>query len=435
MSPKALKIPALVFAIAMVAGACGGSDEADPTQSTSVAPGETGAPETTAGGDGNGTGTTSGNGGNGDGSTTSDGPTTTLPPLLGLEMELLASGLSQPTILTSRPGDDRLFIGQRGGVIRIYDPEQGILDEPFMNIPDRVTSNGIEQGLLGLAFHPDFESNGRFFIYHTDRDAQRQLAEYKVRPNNPDKADLDSGVVLFDRAQPPGSTDIRHYGGMLAFGPEGYLYISSGDGANGKVTGQSTDDYFGSILRIDVDNGDPFAVPADNPYVNGGGEEAVWAIGLRNPWRFTIDGDMIYIADVGQGDIEEVNAVSLDAAGTNFGWATMEGSDCFSPSDCDRTGLELPIYEYTHSDGCSITGGHVYRGELIPELHGHYFFADWCKWWIRSILYENGSVEKIRDWSGDMPEPGSINAFGTDSDGELYFVTHEGDLYAILPVR
>ncbi len=412
----------------VLAAACGGGTEANPTAGSNPSGTSTEQPSPT----GNDGSATAGEGGD---PTTSAGPATTLPPLLGLDMKLLADGLHQPTVIASPPGDDRLFIGERNGVIYIYDPEQGLLDEPFMNIPDRVTSNGIEQGLLGMAFHPNYAKNGRFFIYHTDRDAQRQLAEYSVRADDPNKADLDSGKVLFDRAQPPNSTDIRHYGGMLLFGPDGYLYISSGDGAAGRDTGQSTDDFFGAILRIDVDSGDPFGIPPDNPYVNGGGAPAVWAIGLRNPWRITIDGDMMYIADVGQADNEEVNAVSLNEPGTNFGWATMEGTECFIPSDCDPTGLTLPIYEYTHSDGCSITGGHVYRGSLMPELQGHYFFADWCDAWIRSLLYVDGTIEKVRDWSADLVGAGSVNVFGVDADGELYFANHEGQLYAILPAR
>lgn len=219
------------------------------------------------------------------------------------------------------------------------------------------------------------------------------------------------------------------------FGPDGYLYIASGDGAAGRVTGQSTDDYFGSILRIDVDSGDPFGIPPDNPYVDGGGDAPVWAIGLRNPWRFTIDGNLMYIADVGQAAIEEINVVALDEPGANFGWATMEGSSCYSPSDCDPTGLVLPIHEIPHPDSCSITGGHVYRGDLIPELDGHYFFADWCFGWVRSLQYTDGSVENVRDWSNDLSAAGSVNSFGIGTDGELYLVNHDGELYAIRAVR
>jgi glucose/arabinose dehydrogenase len=419
-----------LLALALVATACGGND---PGAATTTAASD-GAPVVSS--------TTVGTGGTATPTTGTDGETTTtevpgpLGPLLGLELELLADGLRQPTVIASPPGDDRLFIGERGGIIQIYDPAIGaILDEPFMFIPDRVTANGIEQGLLGLAFHPDYSENGRFFIYHNDRDAKRQLAEYAVLPDDPNKADLDSGVVLFDREQPKDSSDIRHYGGMLMFGPDGYLYIASGDGAAGRVTGQSTDDYFGAILRIDVDSGDPFGIPPDNPYIDGGGAPPVWAIGLRNPWRFTIDGELMYIADVGQAAIEEIDVIGLDEPGANFGWATMEGSNCFSPSDCDRTGLVLPIHEIARPDSCSITGGHVYRGNLIPELDGHYFFADWCFGWVRSLLYKDGAVEDVQDWSADLPEAGSVNSFGIGSDGEIYLVNHEGGFYAIRAVR
>lgn len=364
-------------------------------------------------------------------------PTTTEPlaTLRGLDLEVLATGLAQPTVLASPPDDDRIFIGLREGVVRIYDLEEGLLETPFLNIPDRVASNGIEQGLLGLAFHPDYQSNGRFFIYHTDRDQQRQLAEYRVS-DDPNIADIEDAVALYDRAQPPESSDIRHYGGNLIFGPDGYLYISSGDGAASKVTGQEVDDYFGALLRIDVDSGDGYTTPADNPFV-GEGEDAaaVWAYGLRNPWRFTIDNGLVYIADVGQGDLEEINVVSLDEPGANFGWPTMEGTACFIPSDCDKTGLVQPVYEYDHGEGCSITGGHVYRGAAIPELQGHYFFADWCGGWIRSLVIEDGAVATVRDWSSDLGAVGSVNGFGVGPDGELYLVTHEGTFAKIVPLR
>ncbi len=427
---------ALTFvSLALVAAACGGDDPAAVTSTDDPATSSTTtASDAVAGTDApTDAPTTTDTGGE---TTSSAGPSTTMGPLLGLELELLADGLRQPTALASPPGDDRIFIVERGGIIQIYDPTDGaILDEPFMYIPDRVTANGIEQGLLGLAFHPDYAENGRFFIYHNDRDAKRQLAEYAVLPNDPNKADLDSGVVLFDREQPPDSSDIRHYGGMLMFGPDGYLYIASGDGAAGRVTGQSTDDYFGAILRIDVDSGDPFGIPPDNPYIDGGGAPPVWAIGLRNPWRFTIDGDLMYIADVGQAGVEEIDVVGLDEPGANFGWSTMEGSNCYSPSDCDRTGLVLPVHEIPHPDSCSITGGHVYRGDLIPELDGHYFYADWCLGWVRSLLYSDGTVSDVQDWSDDLSEAGNVNSFGIDAGGELYLVNHDGQFYAIRAVR
>ncbi|HEX9856554.1 MAG TPA: PQQ-dependent sugar dehydrogenase [Acidimicrobiia bacterium] len=409
------------FIAIVIASACGGS---------------TGDGTTTAPGTGGSTGT--------EGGTTEpvENTTSTEPAaaLRGLDLEVLAEGLGQPTFIVTAPGDDRLYIGERGGVVKIYDHEEGVLDEPFLNIPDRVSSNGIEQGMLGMAFHPDYQSNGRFFVYHVDRDQKRQLAEYHVS-DDPNVADIEDAVALWDREQPPDSTDIRHYAGYLLFGPDGNLWVSSGDGAAGPVTGQTTDDYFGAILRFDVDspaNGEPFSTPDDNPFADEGGDAAaVWAYGLRNPWRFSIDVDSgnVFIADVGQANWEEVNVTSLESPGMNFGWATMEGKNCYIPSDCDPSGLTSPIYAYSHDDGCSITGGHVYRGAAIPEIQGQYFFADWCGEWIRSLTYEGGEAGTVRDWSSDLDGAGQVNAFGVGPDGELYIVNHAGVLAKIVPVR
>ena len=255
-----------------------------------------------------------------------------LPPLQEVQLELVYDGFRQPTVLTAPTEDDRLFIVQRVGVIRILDENRDLVDPAFLDITDRVLAGGIEQGLLGMAFHPDYENNGRFFVYYTDKGGRRQLSEFAVTVSDPNRARADSEKVLFEYEQPPEATDIRHYGGNLMFDQEGHLWVSLGDGADSRAQGQDPNTVFGTIMRIDVDNGDPYAIPEDNPFVDGGGKEEVWAYGLRNPWRFTIDpvDGMLYIADVGHADIEEVNVVPLDeGGGYNFGWSDMEGHPLF----------------------------------------------------------------------------------------------------------
>ncbi len=296
-----------------------------------------------------------------------DAPSTTLPgaPLQGLALELIASDLQQPTGVTAPVGDDRLFVIERVGVVRVIDGAGSLAGDPFLDLRDRVRANGIEQGLLGFAFHPGYAGNGRMFAYYTDSGGRRQLSEFRVSDDDPNRAERDSEKVLFELEQPPDSTDIRHYAGAINFGPDGNLYVSLGDGADARGQGQNPNSFFAAIVRLDVDGGDPYVVPADNPFVAGGGAPEVWAYGLRNPWRFSIDHAerLLYVADVGQSMWEEVNVVPIDGGGgTNFGWITTEGNHCFSPSDCDMTGITLPVLEYSHDDGCSVTGGFVYRG-------------------------------------------------------------------------
>ena len=396
------------------------------------------------------------------GQTTEPGTDTTpaaLPPLEALELEVIDSGYQHPTAVRAPVGDDRLFIVQRVGVIRIIDAGGNMLDPAFLPIDDRVLAGGIEQGLLGLAFHPEYELNGRFFVYYINRQGQRVVSEFAVDPDDPNRADPDSERILIQENQPPDATDIRHYAGDLHFGPDGYLWISSGDGADARNQGQNPHTIFAALLRIDVDTGDPYDIPADNPFADGvEGAPEVWAYGLRNPFRFSIDhvDGMVYIGDVGQESWEIVNAVPIDeGGGYNFGWANVEGPRCFFETECDPNDYTRAIVEYEnmarnpedpdHPIGCTVIGGMVYRGTEIPELQGHYFYTDWCGGWVRSFRYQDGEVTEVRDWTegfGDTSEmhcsaPPSlcINSFGEGGDGELYFVTHSGYVVKLVPRR
>lgn len=344
----------------------------------------------------------------------------------------------QPSAVGAPVGDDRIFVMQRHGTIRVLDAERNLVEENFIDLTDRVLAGGIEQGLLGMAFHPDYAENGRFFVYYTDKSGNRQLSEFAVSADNPNLADPDSEKVIFEYEQPENATDIRHYGGNLLFGPDGYLWVSMGDGADSRAQGQDPNTPYGTIVRIDVDSGDPYSVPPDNPFVDGGGLADVWAYGLRNPWRFSIDpvDGMIYIADVGHADQEEVNVVPIAEGGYNFGWSDMEGTRCFHLTDCDPSDYTEPAVTYTHEEGLSITGGFVYRGAEIPELHGTYFYSDWVQQWIRGFRFVDGEVTEARDWTEDLGGPvGSITSFGLDGHGEMYAVTYEGGLYKFTAVR
>jgi hypothetical protein len=341
----------------------------------------------------------------------------------------VADGLTQPVLLISPPDDARRFVAERTGVVLLLDDDGLPIEEPFLDLRDRVNSGGIEQGFLGMAFHPDFADNGRFFAYYYKQGAeQTQLSEFAIS-TDPDRGDPASEIQLLAFDKPT----TRHNGGMLQFGPDGFLWMSLGEGGAASVNSQDPTRLLSSILRLDVDSGDPYGIPDDNPFVAGGGAPEVWAKGLRNPWRFSIDQDLIYIGDVGHEDFEEIDIVPLDGAPYNFGWLRMEGTSCFQRG-CDAVveGLTLPVVEYTHAEGCSVTGGFVYRGAAIPELDGHYFYGDWCGEWIRSFRYENGEVV---DHQTRFEDAGQVNSFGMDSDGELYVLTYEGAVKKIVPVR
>lgn len=369
--------------------------------------------------------------------TTSTGPsttTTTLPPLTALAYQPVVEGLSRPLLVTSPPGDHRLFIVERGGRILIHDGQ--LQEQPFLDLRDVVSDSGIEMGLLGLAFHPEFADSGRFFVYYTDIAEDTHLVEYRVGDDG--LGDPASVVDLITFDQPTS----RHNGGNLQFGPDGYLYLSLGEGGDAGRNAQNPSTLLSAILRLDVDDPDPgrgYGIPPDNPFADGvEGAPEVWAYGLRNPWRYDIDPvtGLLYIADVGHEEWEEINVVDLaTGGGSNFGWLTMEANECFAISDCDPSEFVNPIVAYDHSEGCSVTGGYVYRGSAIPELAGHYLYSDWCGGWLRSLLYENGQVVEEIDWTDQVGIPGQINSFGEDATGELYVTTWEGDVLRLVAIR
>lgn len=368
------------------------------------------------------------------GATTAPPPqTTTPPPPPSISIETVATGLDRPVYLTAPAGDPRLFIVEQTGRILIIDAEGGLLGTPFLDLSGSV-SGGNEQGLLGLAFHPSYDSNGLFFVSYTDLTGVSAIERYAVS-GDPNVADAGSAKRILTVAQPFSN----HNGGQLLFGLDGMLFVFLGDGggAGDPLThGQDPSTLLGSILRIDVDGGDPYAIPADNPFVGGSGRGEIWAIGVRNPWRSWFDAPTgtLLVADVGQNDVEEVNAVSAVAAGVNYGWNTMEGSRCFGSVPCDQTGLTLPVVEYTHGQGCSITGGAVYRGSAIPEAIGHYFYSDFCSGFLRSVVLSGGAggdLRESREW--DIPNLGSVTSFGVDASGEVYVMNIEGRLARFVP--
>jgi glucose/arabinose dehydrogenase len=350
-------------------------------------------------------------------------------------LEPVASGLSFPLYLTAPAGDARLFIVEKGGAIRIV-KDGALLPVPFLSLAGRVSTGG-EQGLLGLAFDPAYATSGRFVVHYTDASGNTVVSMFRVSAGDPDQADPASEAVLLTVEQP----FANHNGGQILFGPDGMLYIGLGDGGSEgdpAGRGQSLTDLLGDILRVDVASGAGYTVPPDNPFVGRtDARPEIWSYGLRNPWRFTFDpptGDL-YIADVGGSAWEEVDVVTAAAGagrGTNFGWAATEGSHCHATSGCDPSAFTLPVLEYSHDEGCSITGGFVYRGAAIPALQGHYFYADFCRGWVRSFRLQDGQTVERQQWAALAPG-GTIPSFGQDAAGELYILTAEGQVFRIVP--
>jgi glucose/arabinose dehydrogenase len=340
--------------------------------------------------------------------------------------------------LASPSGDvARLFVVERGGLIRILDATSGAPRAlPFLDIRAQVSTDG-ERGLLGMAFAPDYASSRRLFVFYTDLAGSLTIVRYLSASGNGDQADAASALTVLSIPHP---TFNNHNGGMLAFGPDGCLYIGTGDGGGSgdpSNNAQNPNVLLGKLLRLDS-AGQPCANLVANPFASGGGAPEVWSVGLRNPWRFSFDrqtGDL-YIADVGQNQREEVNVVSgpTPGRGVNFGWRLMEGSLCMNPADnCNPGTLTLPVQEYSHDAGaCSITGGYVYRGVQSPSVAGTYFYGDFCAGFVNSFRLVNGQATQALNWPLLSPPAGQLTSFAEDTFGELYVMSLSGDLFRIV---
>jgi glucose/arabinose dehydrogenase len=356
-----------------------------------------------------------------------------------IRLSLRASGLHRPVLLTDAPdGTSRLFIVEQGGRIMILNKGR-VRSTPFLSLAGKV-SKGDEQGLLGLAFHPKFATNRKLYVNYTNLSGDTVIRQYKVSTSNRNVVDMSSGRTILTINQPYAN----HNGGMLAFGPDGYLYIGMGDGGSAGDPGnraQSTSSLLGKMLRIGVnsrDSGLQYHIPAGNPYVGISGRDEIWQRGLRNPWRWSFDrstGDL-WIGDVGQGSWEEVDRAPASGSGpgkgVNWGWNVLEGTHCYPPSvsSCSTSGKTPPLLEYDHNNGrCAITGGYVYRGSEIPVLRGGYVFGDYCSgeiWVVAANAGAPATRTRLLD-TGLL-----ISSFGQTNKGELYVVDLGGRLYRVV---
>jgi glucose/arabinose dehydrogenase len=342
---------------------------------------------------------------------------------------MVTTGLERPVYLThAGDGSGRLFVVEKPGRIRVIENGQ-VRTTPFLDIEDRVEDGGNEQGLLSVAFHPSYETNGRFFVYYTARagDGMIVVSEFTVSGASSNVASASTERQLLTIPHP--SFD-NHNGGLLKFGPDGLLYIGVGDGGSANDpnnNAQNVESLLGKLLRIDVDSGGTYSNPSDNPFVGRAGRDEIYAYGLRNPWRYSFDratGEL-WLADVGQNQWEEINIIRK---GGNYGWRIMEGFHCRPPqTTCDQSGLELPVFEYAHDGsngvpgGCSVTGGYVYRGSAIPSLVGTYLFADYCTG-SRMLFGLRKGETRARTFNNTAPSE-LVTSFGEDEAGELYVVT------------
>jgi len=364
---------------------------------------------------------------------------TQLPASTSVTVQTVTTNLTSPVFMTAPSNDrTRLFIVEQGGLIRIFDvTTNSLLATPFLNISSLISTGG-EEGLLGLAFDPQYDTNRQFYVFYTNTSGNIVIARYLGNAANPNLADA-SATPLLTVTHPNFS---NHNGGMLAFGPDGCLYAGVGDGGGGGDPNNNAQNQFlllGKLLRLNPSPGGPCNI-VTNPFFLGGGAQQVWSFGLRNPWRFSFDRitNDLYIGDVGQGAREEINVSPGPNAGRalNYGWRLMEGFLCFNPSSNCNSGssLTLPLLDYPHLNGaCSVTGGYVYRGSAIPGLQGTYFYGDYCAGFVRSFRYQNGQPTEQTEWPLLSPPGGSVTSFGEDDAGELYVMTQGGGLFKFVP--
>lgn len=356
------------------------------------------------------------------------------PPPPGAPTLSRVGNFTSPVYLTAAPADtQRLFVIQQDGAVRVLHHDT-IQTRPFLDLRGQIAFGG-EQGLLSLAFDPQYATNGRFFVYFTNTNGDIRIVRYNVSSDRDSADEATADTIL--RVAHPGQTN--HNGGQLQFGPDNMLWLGTGDGGGGgdpDGNGQDKHALLGKLLRLDVSGTSGYTIPANNPFATDtSGAREVWSYGLRNPWRFSFDrqtGDL-YIGDVGQNRYEEVDVSSTSAQrgrGVNFGWNIMEGLHCYPSDPCTTIG-QLPVVEYPHfGNACSITGGYVYRGSALPALVGNYFYADYCDGTVHSIKYPNTTPG---DWSGLLSPGGSISSFGQDARGELYVLQLTGAVWRIVP--
>jgi glucose/arabinose dehydrogenase len=353
-------------------------------------------------------------------------------PLPELEATVLVEGLDRPTFAVPL-GDDRLLVSEKAGVIRlVVDGE--ILSDPFLDLDAAIPDRRPERGLLAMALHPRFEENGRLYVHLTDLDGDSRLIEYRISEEDENLADPESAKLIL-AVEEPGEF---HNGGMLQFGPEGYLYVALGDGTfafDVNPNAALKQNLLGSILRIDVDAADPYAVPADNPYVGEGLAPEIWLSGMRNPWRFFIDPvtRQIAIGDVGQFSREEITVVPMDVGGLDLGWPRMEGDECYLAESCVTAGLTMPDVVYSHGLGCAVVVGSIYRGSLIPEMEGMIVYADYCSGLLRAFSLFDGHVFGHVNLL-ELGTLGPVLSLAVDSDGEILILTELGEIRRLQPI-